>query len=45
VDQDVPIVGFLDESFREGRIPPVVYERITRGNAESLLGITDEPAA
>ncbi len=39
VNQEVPIVPYLDRAFAEGRIAENCYRKVTRLNAERLLGL------
>lgn len=39
VGQEVPVVGFLKQAISEGRISREAFEKITRRNAERLLGL------
>ncbi len=39
VNQDVPIVPYLKEALAEGKVSQTCYQKITRRNAERLLGL------
>jgi len=39
IDQDVPIVPWLNEARENGKISPTAYDKIARGNAIRLLGL------
>jgi len=39
VNQDVPIVPYLKNALKEGKISKVAFDKITRKNAERLLGL------
>lgn len=39
IGQELPIVNFMRDSFKEGKISEAAYEKITHKNAERLLGL------
>ena len=39
VNQNVPIVPYLKEALKDGKISEVAYRKITRENAEKVLGM------
>ena len=39
VDQDVPIVAFINNAVQDGKISQTCFDKVTRLNAEKLLGL------